>query len=109
QFNFTTLAGDPGGDGSSDGTGSEARFYQPSGVAVDSAGNVYVADSYNDTIRKITPGGVVSTLAGLASHPGCVDGRGSNARFFQPEGVAVDSIGNVYVADGDFTIRKILP
>ena len=106
----STLAGLAGNFGSADGTGSDARFYDPSSVAVDSAGNVYVADSGNDTIRKITPSGVVSTLAGLAGSSGSVDGTGSDARFSSPRGVAVDSAGSVYVADlGNHTIRKITP
>ena len=106
----STLAGLAGSFGSNDGTGSAARFSFPTGVAVDSAGNVYVADYGNDTIRKITPSAVVSTLAGLAGNPGSVDGTGSAARFFQPCGVAVDSAGNVYVADTfNSTIRKITP
>ena len=110
-YSFTTFAGiAPGSHSGNDGTGSAARFYSPSGVAVDSAGNVYVADSGNDTIRKITPSGVVSTFAGLAGSGGSVDGTGCAARFFYPEGVAVDNAGNVYVADGvNYTIRKITP
>jgi DNA-binding beta-propeller fold protein YncE len=106
-----TLAGLAGNRGSTDGTGSAARFFQPAGVAVDTAGNVYVADTGNDTIRKITPAGVVSTLAGLAGSIGSTDGTGSAARFNQPFGVAVDAAGNnVYVADlGNQTIRKITP
>ncbi|PWU19678.1 MAG: hypothetical protein C5B50_06100 [Verrucomicrobia bacterium] len=103
----STLAGQAGHSGSADGT-SNARFFSPSAVAVDTAGNVYVADYGNDTIRKITPGGSVSTLAGLALTPGSADGTGSNARFNNPAGVAVDTAGNVYVSDyGNFTIRKI--
>src|SRR5204863_460010 len=98
------------GIGSADGTGSAARFFFPGGVAVDSAGNVYVADSYNSTIRKITPSGVGSTFAGLAGSYGSADGTGSAARFNFPSGVAVDSAGNVYVADSyNSTIRKITP
>jgi len=66
---------------------------------VDSAGNVYVGDSNNSTIRKITPAGVVTTLAGLALNPGSADGTGSAARFSHPDCVAVDTSGNVYVGD----------
>jgi hypothetical protein len=106
----TTLAGLAGSHGSTDGTGSAARFYNPSGVAVDGAGNVYVADAYNNTIRMITPGAVVTTLAGLAGNHGSADGTGSAARFYNPSGVAVDRAGYVYVADyGNSTIREITP
>ncbi len=106
----TTLAGLAGSTGGADGTGSAARFYGPSGVAVDSAGNVYVAEFYNSTIRKVTPAGMVTTLAGLAGSSGTNDGTGSAARFNGPNGVAVDSAGNVYVADpGNHAIRKVTP
>ena len=106
----TTLAGSAGKYGSSDGTGSAARFDYPSGVAVDSAGNVYVADKDNDEIRKITPSGLVTTLAGSAEQYGSSNGSGSAARFDYPSGVAVDSAGNVYVADDlNSEIRKITP
>ncbi|MGI9089058.1 MAG: hypothetical protein ACR2HH_15160 [Chthoniobacterales bacterium] len=104
---FGTLAG-YSGYGSADGTGSAARFFNPAGVAVDSAGNVYVADTGNHTIRKVTSAGVVTTLAGFAGSSGSADGTGSAARFFNPAGVAVDSGGNVYVADrANYTIRKV--
>jgi hypothetical protein len=106
----TTLAGLAGSSGSADGTGSAARFNHPWGVATDSGGNVYVADSYNHTIRKITPAGAVTTLAGLAGSSGSADGTGSAARFNDPLGVATDSSGNVYIADYlNETIRKITP
>ncbi len=104
----TTLAGSPDQVGSVDGTGSAARFDSPEGVVVDSAGNVYVADTGNDTIRMIMPGSMVMTLAGTAGQAGSVDGTGSAALFNDPRGVAVDGADNVYVADtGNDTIRKL--
>ncbi|MBI4658526.1 MAG: immunoglobulin domain-containing protein [Verrucomicrobia bacterium] len=107
-YRFSTFAGVAGQPGSADGIGTLARFDKPDGVAVDSGGNVYVADLFNHTIRMITSGGVVSTVAGLAGNPGSVDGPGSVARFRSPSGVAADGAGNVYVADGgNHTIRKI--
>jgi sugar lactone lactonase YvrE len=106
----TTLAGVAGNYGNTDGTGSEARFAVPTGLAVDSSTNVYVADSGNNTIRKITPAGVVTTLAGLPGSNGSVDGTGNTARFFAPAGIGVDSFGNLYVADTENnTIRKVTP
>lgn len=106
----TTLAGLANASGSADGTGSEARFFQPRYVTVDTAGNVYVGDTVNCTVRKITPAGVVTTLAGSPTQRGSVDGVGSAARFSSPSGVAVDQSGNVYVSDeGNCTLRKITP
>ena len=106
----TTLAGLAGTSGTADGTNSAARFYNPEDVAVDTGGNVYVADTGNHTIRKITPDGIVTTLAGLAGTSGTADGTNSAARFNQPYGVAVDTNGTVYVADTfNHTIRKITP
>ena len=103
------LAGDMGGRGTTDGTGVAARFNFPTGMATDSAGNIYVADADSHTIRKITPAGVVSTLAGAAGFAGSDDSTfGATATFNTPSGVAIDSAGNVYVADThNHTIRKI--
>ena len=106
----TTFAGNTGESGSADGTGSAARFYNPHHLATDAAGNVFVADTINRTIRRITPAGVVTTLAGSPQMQGHLDGTGNAARFRLPSGVAVDAAGNVYVADmGSGTIRKITP
>ena len=106
----SNFAGKAGLQGVTDSTGSNARFNYPRGVAMDGSGNVYVADQYNYTIRKITSGGVVSTLAGSAGFSGTADGIGSAARFNEPVGVALDGSGNVYVADAsNHTIRKITP
>ena len=102
----TTLAGS-GIAGSADGLGIEASFNNPTGVAVDGNGNVYVADSYNNKIRKITASGDVTTLAG-SGEPGTANGTGTAARFNGPSGVAVDQSGTLYVADTDNQkIRKI--
>jgi len=104
----TTLAGD-GTAGSADGQGTAAQFNKPTGIAVDSSGAIYVADSDNDLIRKITPGGMVSTLAGSGT-PGAADGQGASAQFNEPTSVDVNSAGTVYVSDriGNL-IRAITP
>ena len=104
----TTLAGSAGFLGSTDATGSAARFNFPYGVSVDTAGNVFVADTGNNTIRKVTSAGVVTTLAGLAGNSGSTNATGSAARFSSPQGVSVDTAGNVFVADtNNHTIRKV--
>jgi sugar lactone lactonase YvrE len=119
----TTLAGRPGDYGSDDGAATTARFSGPTGVALDAVGNLYVADAYNSTVRKITPAGVVSTLAGTAGQSGSADGVGAAARFSYPTGLAVDAAGNLFVTDamdegagfgmpsywGNSTIRRITP
>ncbi|MCK5803628.1 MAG: hypothetical protein KAI66_12380, partial [Lentisphaeria bacterium] len=106
----TTFAGLAKSIGSTDATGSAARFKNPADVAVDGDGNVYVADYNNHTIRKITPAGAVTTLAGKPLWAGRVNGTGEDARFYNPEGIAVDSSGNVYVADSrNHAIRKVTP
>src|SRR4029077_6769095 len=104
----TTFAGSdsPSLFGSADGTGTAARFNGPDGVAVDNSGNIFVTDTGNDTIRKITPARVVTTLGGLPLSPGTSDGAGINARFNSPRGMAVDSAGKIYVGDvGNHTLR----
>lgn len=103
-------AGSPIGlPGANDGPAGSATFYLPNSVAVDAAGNVYVADGVNNLIRKITPAGVVSTLAG-SGVPGAIDSTGVAASFNGPAGLAVDAAGNVYVADSNNNlIRKITP
>src|SRR5665213_2875262 len=104
----STLAGTAGITGSSDGTGPAASFNQPSGIAVDGAGNVYVSDYGSSIIRQITPGGAVATIAGQAGVTGSINNTGTNALFFHPMGLAVDSATNIYVADyGNHLIRKI--
>ena len=104
------LAGNAGGAGNLDGIGTSARFVVPSGIALDANGNIFVADAGSNTIRKITPAGLVSTLAGNPNQSGNADGRGANARFLAPDDIAIDPSGNLFVSDlGNRTIRKITP
>lgn len=106
----STFAGTAGASGSLDGTGAAARLGNPNGLAIDAAGNLFLADWSNHTVRRITPAGVVTTLAGTPGAPGSADGSGAAARFNQPNGIAVDSAGNVYVSDtANHTIRRITP
>ncbi len=105
----TTFAG-TGSPGNTDGTGTAASFSFPAALAIDGAGNLYVADSANHTIRAITPGGVVTTLAGSPGQSGSTDNTGSLARFNNPLGVALDGAGNILVADtSNQTIRSVTP
>jgi len=101
----STLAGSE--EGFADGQGSAARFNEPSGIAIDADGNLYVVDRSNHSIRKVTPRGEVSTLAGDGKK-GFADGQGSAARFNNPSSIAVDVTGNLYVADFNHRIRKIV-
>jgi sugar lactone lactonase YvrE len=110
DYTFVTIAGPVGGIGSFDGPGNLASFNNPSGVARDASGNLYVADFGNNTIRKIAPDGTVTTVAGLAGVAGSANGLGAAARFNSPFGIAVDGTGNIFVTDfGNRTIRKISP
>jgi sugar lactone lactonase YvrE len=104
----TTLAGS-GSAGYKDGPASEAQFDGPIGIAVDAQGSVVVADAYNDRIRKVSADGMVTTVAGTSSQ-GLQDGNAATATFDTPSGVAVDSKGNIFVADtGNSAVRKITP
>lgn len=111
------LAGTASGTGSSDGVGAQARFSNPWAMAVDQTGNVFVADSGNSTIRKISPDGTVVTIAGAAGQPGHVDGVGTSARFGWLTAMTIDTTGNLYVVDSNVigpdnrasSVRKISP
>jgi sugar lactone lactonase YvrE len=92
--------------GYADGTGAAASFSAPFGLAMDAAGNLFVADTGNAAIRKITPSGVVTTLAGFPGNPPGVDGIGQAAGFTSPFAIAIDSDGTIFIADGN-AIRKI--
>jgi hypothetical protein len=103
------VAGRSGTTGSADGTNGNARFNRPGGIAADAQTNLYVADWGNKTVRMITPVGtnwVVTTIAGLAGASGWLDGTNSDARFTGPSGVALDSLGNAYIAD-NYAVRKL--
>ena len=103
-----TLAGTAGRKGEADGTGSAARFWIPTGIAVSAQGIVYVADNLNCNIRQINPAGVVTTLAGDCRAFGSADGTGLNASFNCPFGLAVAADGTVYMADAaNHTIRVV--
>jgi sugar lactone lactonase YvrE len=110
----TTIAGLPGAlPGYADGTNTNARFNRPAGIAIDNAGNLFVAERYNHTIRKISPSGtnwVVSTVAGMHGVMGSQNGTNTDAQFYLPSGIAVDNSNHLFVADtANFTIREITP
>jgi hypothetical protein len=104
----TTFAGS-NNPGAADGTGAAAQFNFPQGIAIDASGNLFVDDALNNLIRKITPAGVVTTLAG-GNPGGFADGTGSAARFGQPKELSIDAAGNLYASDNNRTaIRKVTP
>lgn len=106
----TTFAGTMGAAAGTDGSGAAARFNGPTGIARDASGNLYVTDYYGHTIRKVTPAGVVTTLAGTHGTAGATDGAGAAASFRNPHAVCVDAAGNLYVADwGNSLVRKVSP
>ena len=106
----STLAGTAGVTGSSDGAGAAARFGGGKlSIGTDRDGNIYVADFYNDDIRKVTPAGAVTTIAGSPPVNGSSDGAGTAATFSKPMGIAIDGGGNLIVADGGRSVRKVSP
>jgi formylglycine-generating enzyme required for sulfatase activity/sugar lactone lactonase YvrE len=110
QTGFSVLAGGGAGQaGSADGTGTAARFSSPSGITVDTNGNVYVADHGNHLLRKISPAGVVTTLAGSPGQANSVDGVGSAARLYYPTGISVDPSGDLFLCGFDGSVRRISP
>lgn len=109
---ITKFAGGGAGymDGQADGTGEQAMFNNPFGLAIDKDGNLFVADAKNHLIRKVTPGGLVSTVAGTPGESGLVDGSGGAAKFNYPSGIDIDADGNMYVGDkNNHVIRKVTP
>ena len=105
----TTLAGTPGVNGYRDGTGAGALFNEPWGLCIGNDGNVYVADTRSNRIRKVTPEGVVTTVAGSGNY-GTTDGFGLSATFGNPTGIEMDDNGNLYIADHlTHIIRRISP
>jgi hypothetical protein len=113
DWSTVTIAGFSGLAGTNDGPAATAKFSSPAGIAVDAQTNIYVTDYGNQTIRKLTPTGVgwvVSTIGGVALQAGSADGTGAAARFWRPWGIAVDRVGNLFVADyHNQTIRKGTP
>lgn len=110
QGQFVLVAGSAGATGSTDGAALAARFFKPTHLAFDAADNLYVSDAGNHTVRKISPEGIVSTVAGQAGQAGNADGVGTAARFSTPGDLAVAQDGSVYVADtGNRAVRRLAP
>jgi hypothetical protein len=112
NYVWTTFVGRVGQTNGGDGIGTNAYFNQPTGAAMDSVGNLYVPDEYNNAIRKVTPDGTVSTFAGMLgfTNAGTNDGTGTNALFTQPTNLAFDKDGNLWVVDTyAHTVRRITP
>lgn len=105
----STFSGAAGTVGSFDGPAGSARYSVPFGVAIDASGNLYVADTFNHIIRRVSAAGIVTTIAGSAGNWGSTDGIGSAARFLHPFAIAVDPFGRVYVADANNTVRRLTP
>ena len=106
----TTFAGSPGVVGSTDGVGSAAQFLDVDHLVIDAAGNIFVSDRQNATVRRITPGKVVTTIGGLAGIQGSSDGLGAAARYYRTSGLALEASGALYVADEYWTtIRRAFP
>tara|TARA_B100001989_G_scaffold235551_1_gene196865 strand:+ start:9917 stop:13585 length:3669 start_codon:yes stop_codon:yes gene_type:complete len=104
--NVTTIAGSKG-EGSEDGVASSATFNRPGGLTIDPHGNIYIADTYNHTIRKLDTNGFVSTIAGTGQS-GNTDGPALQAKFNYPAGIAIDTKGNLYISDrSNYRIRKL--
>lgn len=104
----TTIAGQAGTSGYADGIGTSALFSAFGGMTIDASGNLYVTDRNNYVIRKITPAGVVTTVAGTPGVGGVQDGVAASAKFLSITGITVDPLGNIYVTDGS-SVRVVTP